>query len=247
MRLFDNWHAYLWPGVSTEEMQSYGNNANTYVIAGALPRGRHVIIDPGQVTNGSRQHCLERLLEGMEEDGLKIEDTGLIINTHGHPDHYAAAGAIREKSQARVTIGQTEYRSMTEFRRQVAGQPGMDASMMPELEVDFLLQEGDLDLEGGITLQILSIPGHSPGHIGLYWPEGKIFAGGDLVFNGSTGRADLPGGDARLLKESVEQVSGLEIEYLLTGHQYGAPGIIQGAEAVERNFAFIRTNIFPRL
>ena len=247
MRLFDNWHAYLWPGVSMGEMQSYGNNANTYVIAGALPRAKHVIIDPGQVANGSRQPCFERLLEGMEGDGLKIEDTGLVICTHGHPDHYGAAGAIREKSRARVTIGRTEYQSMSEFRQRISEQPGMDASMMPELEVDFLLQEGDLALEGGVTLKILSIPGHSPGHIGIYWPEGKIFAGGDLVFNGSTGRADLPGGDARLLKESVERVSGLEIEYLLTGHQYGAPGIIQGAEAVEHNFAHICTNIFPYL
>ncbi|MFQ5827177.1 MAG: MBL fold metallo-hydrolase, partial [Dehalococcoidia bacterium] len=102
-------------------------------------------------------------------------------------------------------------------------------------------------LNGGITLQILSIPGHSPGHIGIYWPEAKVFAGGDLIFYGSTGRVDLPGGNAGLLKESIERVSGLEIEYLLTGHQYGAPGILQGTEQIERNFAHIRRNVFPYL
>ncbi|MFQ5826735.1 MAG: MBL fold metallo-hydrolase [Dehalococcoidia bacterium] len=247
MRLVDNLHAYLWPGVSMAEMQTYGNNSNSYVIAGALPQGRHIIIDPGQVTNEARQPCLDRLVAGMEKDGLKIEDTGLIMNTHGHPDHYGASQAIRARSQALVTIGKTEHQSMTRLWKQMAEQPGMMAMRMPEIEVDFYLQEGELNLNGGITLQILSIPGHSPGHIGIYWPEAKVFAGGDLVFYGSTGRVDLPGGSAGLLKESIERVSGLEIEYLLTGHQYGAPGILQGAEPIERNFAHIRRNVFPYL
>jgi glyoxylase-like metal-dependent hydrolase (beta-lactamase superfamily II) len=247
VKLLDNLYAYLWPGVSMAEMQTYGNNSNTYVIATALPEGRHIIIDPGQVANEAHQPCLDILVAGMERDGLKIEDTGLIINTHGHPDHYGASQAIRARSQAQVTIGKTEHQSMQKLWEQMAGQPGMMAISMPEIEVDFYLQEGDLNLNGEIALKILSIPGHSPGHIGIYWPEAKVFIGGDLIFYGSTGRVDLPGGSARLLKESIERVSGLEIEYLLTGHQYGAPGIIQGAEQIARNFDFLRKNIFPYL
>ena len=99
--MLDNLYAYLWPGVSVAEMQRYGNNSNSYVIARALAGGKHVIIDPGQVTNEVRQRCLEKLVGEMAKDGLRVEYTGLIINTHGHPDHYGASQAIKERINAR--------------------------------------------------------------------------------------------------------------------------------------------------
>ena len=244
MKLLDNLYAYLWPGVSMAEMQRYGNNSNSYVIARALAGGKNVIIDPGQVTNEVRQPCLEKLVDEMAKDGLRVEDTGLIINTHGHPDHYGASQAIKERSNARVTISKGEEQAMKMFA-QMAQQYGVGGSQ--ETEIDFYIQEGELQLNEGITLEILSTPGHSPGHIGIYWPASKVFFGGDLVFHGSTGRTDLPGGSGELLKQSIERVAKLDIEYLLTGHQYGAPGIIQGAEEIARNFDLIRRSVFPYL
>ena len=71
--------------------------------------------------------------------------------------------------------------------------------------------------------------------------------GGDLIFHGSTGRVDIPGGSAKALKASIERVAQLDIEYILTGHQYGSPGIIAGKEAIERNFEMIRKYIYPYL
>jgi len=244
MRLLNDLYAYLWPGLSMAEMQRYGNNSNSYVIAGALAGGKHVVIDPGQVTNEARQPCLERLIGEMAKDGLKIEDAGLIISTHAHPDHCGASQAIKKLSNALVTIGKGEEQSIIMFSqmaRQLLGTRDQG------FEADFYLEEGDLKLNGGITLQVLSTPGHSPGHISIYWPALKVFIGGDLVFHGSTGRVDLPGGSADLLKQSIERVSKLDIEYLLTGHQYGAPGIIHGAAQVMRNFDSVRRNVFPYL
>ena len=86
-------------------------------------------------------------------------------------------------------------------------------------------------------------PGHSPGHITIYWPDKKVLIAGDVIFYRSTGRVDLPGGSAKTLRQSIERLSQLDIEYLLCGHPYGHPGIIRGKAAVQENFEFIKKNI----
>ncbi len=247
MKVSDNLYAYLWPGLNMAEMSTYGNNCNTYVIAHALPEGKHTVIDPGQVTNEVGQRCLNRLVSQMMADGLKIEDTGLIILTHAHPDHYEASETIKEKSNALIAISKEEDEFMKTVGRQMAKQLEAMGIKYPEIKADFYLKEGELNLDQRVNLRVLFTPGHSAGHIGLYWPAMKAYFGGDLIFFGSTGRVDFPGGSARLLKESIEKVSQLEIEYLFTGHQYGGPGIIEGQEDIRRNFDFIRQHVFPFL
>ncbi|MEQ9415478.1 MAG: MBL fold metallo-hydrolase, partial [Cyclobacteriaceae bacterium] len=58
---------------------------------------------------------------------------------------------------------------------------------------------------GKSELKVIFLPGHSPGHIGLYDPEQKILISGDVLFDGSIGRTDLPGGDMDTLIESIQQ------------------------------------------
>ncbi len=247
MKLIDDFYAYLWPGVNMREMQTYGNNCNTYVRANALPEGKHVMVDPGMVTNETRQNCLDRLIEGMVTDGLKIEDVGLIINTHGHPDHYGASEEIKKKSGAQTCIGRDEEEFLSLMKGEMAAvikQMGFD---FPELNPDFYLTEGELRLSENLVAEIILTPGHSKGHMSVYWPDAKVFMGGDLIFYGSTGRVDIPGGSAQQLKESIERVAKLDIEYMLTGHQYGSPGILEGKELIERNYDAIRSGIFPYL
>jgi hydroxyacylglutathione hydrolase len=247
LKLTDDFFAYLWPGVTMQEMMKYGNNCNSYVVASVLPGSRHVLVDPGQVVNEMKQRCLDRLISEMRKDNLKIEDVGLIINTHAHPDHYGASETIRKMSGCQVAIGKEE----NEFLKLAGGEMAkMLKSMgfeMPELNPDIYLREGELRLNKNVVAQIYLIPGHSDGHIGIYWPREKVFMGGDLVFYGSTGRVDIPGGNAEQLKKSIERVARLDIEYLCTGHQYGAPGIIKGKEEIKQNFEIIRRSIFPYL
>ena len=66
---------------------------------------------------------------------------------------------------------------------------------------------------------------------------------GDVVFAGNTGRVDFPGGGGAQLKESIENISTLDIEYLLPGHM----GIVAGKDKVEKNFDFVRKHVFPYL
>ena len=247
MKLVGDFYAFLWPGLTMQDMQMYGNNANSYLLANALLGGKHVLVDPGMVTNEARQNCLEMLIVGMNSDGLKIEDVGLIINTHAHPDHYGASEEIRKKSGCQVAIGKDE----DDFLKMMGGELATVVKQMgfdfPELKADFYLSEGELRLGQNLVAEIVSTPGHSKGHISVYWPESKVFMGGDLIFYGSTGRVDIPGGSAEQLKDSIEKVAKLDIEYMLTGHQYGSPGILEGKDLIERNYEAIRRGIFPYL
>ena len=223
MRLTGNLYAYVWQGND--------NNCNSYVFARALNNDRHVIVDPGHViTPFYREPGLGRLFEEMAKDGIDGKATGLVILTHAHPDHCEAARVLREQNNALVAL----HKADEAIYKRTGG------------TVDIYLGEGDLNFDNNsqqTSLQVFHSPGHSPGHITLYWLEEKVLIAGDVVFYESTGRVDLPGGSARLLKQSIERLSQLEIEYLLCGHPYGHPGIIAGTENVKRNFDFIKKHI----
>lgn len=247
MKLADNFYAYLWPGVTMLEMQRYGNNCNSYLIANVTDEGKHVIVDPGQMVNEMHQNCFERLVLEMQKDGIKVEDIGLIINTHAHSDHYGASEEIKKRSGAQIAIGEEEFKFFQTARKQMGAMLKAMNINLPEIKPDLYLKEGDLNLGKQTVAKILKTPGHSPGHLGIYLSATKMYIGGDLIFYGSTGRVDLPGGSAQLLKNSIEEVAQLEIEQLLTGHQYGSPGILQGRKMIKANFEFIRNNVYPCL
>ena len=222
MKLVENLYAYLWQGSD--------NNCNTYLFANTLDKDRHVIIDPGHVTTPFyREPGLDGLAREMEGDGLKVGAIGLVILTHAHPDHAEGAEVIRENNGALVAL----HKDDEEMYKKLGG------------KVDLYLEEGEFELgkEGQTRLYIYHSPGHSPGHITIYWPQQKVLIAGDVIFYRSTGRWDLPGGNVQLLKQSIDRLSELEIEYLLSGHPYGHPGIIRGKEAVQQNFDFVKRNI----
>ncbi|MFC2039433.1 MBL fold metallo-hydrolase [Chloroflexota bacterium] len=245
MRLIDNLYCYLWTGK--------GNNCHSYLFADVLRGNRpHVLIDPGHVANELNERCLDRLVSTMERDGIKIEDVGLIMSTHSHPDHCEANQAIVNRS--RVESGTSAARRAlvalheeeAEYQRATGHRL---ASLLPtdtRLEADFYLKEGNLNLgkEAKVTLEVLHTPGHSPGSISLYWPARAVLMTGDVSFYGSVGRTDIPGGDGTRLKKSIERLSQLDVEYFLPGHSTEFGSIIEGKEKVQQNFGFIRLNYF---
>ncbi|MCL0082534.1 MBL fold metallo-hydrolase [Dehalococcoidia bacterium] len=244
MRFANNLYAYLWKG--------RGNNCHTYLFSNVL-RGKrpHVLIDPGHVVNEMSEKCLEKLTSAMLRDDIAPGEIGLIINTHSHPDHCEANLALAQMNsesgagggQALIAIGKIE----DEYRRTIAEKMSRMLGLTVEFEPDFYLQEGELNLGRGdekLNLQIIHTPGHSPGSICIYSPENKVLITGDVVFNGSVGRTDLPGGDSRTLKQSIEKLSELDVEYLLPGHSTNYGDIIRGKNNVVQNFASIRMNYF---
>lgn len=248
MRLLDNLYCYIWKG--------RGNNCNSYLFTHVLRGDRpHVLIDPGHVVNELNERCLERLLSAMERDDIKPEDIGLIINTHTHPDHCEANQALVERSRAKpgtsgakralIAIHEEEAEYQRAMSKLLASMLGREVKFEP----DFYLKEGNLNLgkEGRLNFEVLHTPGHSPGSISLYWPDNAVLITGDVVFPRSVGRTDMPGGNGGLLKESIERLSQLDIEYLLPGHGTQFGSIIRGREKVRQNFAFIKINYFPYL
>jgi len=215
----DSLYAYPWKGND--------NNCSSYVFAGALKDGKHVVVDPGHlVTPYYREKGLDRLTDEMDRDGLGNEPIGLVVLTHGHPDHAEAAIVLRSESGALVAIHEADAPAFSA----IGG------------KVDIFLGEGSLELgeDKSTVLRIYHSPGHTPGHVTIYWPEHRVLIAGDCIFYRSTGRFDLPGGDARMLQQSIETLSKLDVEYLLCGHAYGHPGIITGKDEVKENFQYIK-------
>jgi hydroxyacylglutathione hydrolase len=222
MHLLGDLFAYVWPGKD--------NNCNTYLLAGVLKDNRHVVIDPGHViTPMLGEAGLESLYRRITEDGLDPAAVGLVLLTHFHPDHSEAANEIRKNYRALVALHEAE----APLYSRLGG------------KVDLFLGEGVLELgtESPMQLIVFHSPGHSPGHTTMYCPRERVLFSGDLIFYRSTGRVDLPGGNARALANSIDRLSKLDIEYVLCGHPYGHSGIIEGAEEVRRNFEFLRANI----
>lgn len=242
-RIVDGLYGYIWQG--------NGNNCNTYVFADVLPGKRpHAIVDPGFVRNEFREACFDSLVDSMNRDGLAVEDIGLVINTHTHPDHCQATEAIVERTfgpedgspvrQAIVALSREEEDYYLAAGENMFGMFGME---VPELGPLFYLAEGDLVLGGGnrvVQLQVFLSPGHSPGSVCLYWPENRVLITGDVLFFGSVGRTDFPGGSAATLKKSIERLSELDVEYVLPGHSTEFGSVVEGREFVRRNFAAVR-------
>lgn len=221
MRLFDEIYAYEW-------MDPFENNCNSYYIGGDIC----ALVDPGL----TRQ--FPGLIERMKEDGLNPKDIKYVINTHSHPDHFEASEEFNGKD---VKIGL--HGKEIEFLEGIGSRMyGLFGLPVPSVDINFVLEEGPVTL-GDETFEILLIPGHSPGSIGLYWPAAKALFSGDVIFDRNTGRTDLPGGNGKTLKESIISMSELDIDYLLPGHM----GIVEGNEDVKRNFQFVTKNVFPYL
>ncbi len=196
-------------------------DANTYVIKDELT----LLIDPGL------ENYLGLRLEEMRAGGIDARDIDLIALTHLHPDHCDATTALKEISGAKVALHSSQLEYLDIMAEEASRFLGIGTAK--KFEVDFVLEES-LNL-GNTELRILHTPGHSPESICFYAPAKKTLICGDLVFEKSVGRTDLPFGSTEELKSSINTVSTLDTEFLLPGH--GA--IIEGRSNVKRNYEFV--------
>jgi glyoxylase-like metal-dependent hydrolase (beta-lactamase superfamily II) len=148
-----------------------------------------VVIDPGEEG--------ERILHVAEKQGLKIRK---VVNTHGHFDHIGANLHIVEKTGAELLIHADDL-PLLQNARNHAEVYGLTVTASPE--PDRLLGQGDTFQVGELSFSVFHVPGHSPGGICLL-TEGHLFVG-DVLFSGSIGRTDLPGGDYDSLVEGVRE------------------------------------------
>jgi hydroxyacylglutathione hydrolase len=164
MKILDGLYGFIWQSASE-------NNCNSFLIEGS----KKILIDPGH------RHLFQHVRQGLERIGMAPDQIDVVLVTHGHPDHLETVGSFGASTQ--WAMSRIDY----EFVMKYLG---------PQVEFPkpaFFLQEGDLTI-GNTSLQVFLSPGHSPGSVCFYWPGKKVLFTGDVVFNQSIGRTDLPGG-----------------------------------------------------
>ncbi|MEI7420939.1 MAG: MBL fold metallo-hydrolase [Prolixibacteraceae bacterium] len=135
----------------------------------------------------------------IENEGLKIVH---ILNTHGHFDHLMGNDFATTKWNLKVKIHSGDA-FMAGQARQHAVFFGI--TMKNPASTSEPLSEGDLIKFGNSSLRVIHVPGHSPGSVAFYDKEDKLLVVGDILFEGSVGRTDLPGGSHELLITGIKE------------------------------------------
>jgi glyoxylase-like metal-dependent hydrolase (beta-lactamase superfamily II) len=147
---------------------------------------------------------------GLEPDAIlaALQDMGrtpaAILCTHGHADHIAGNAALKEAfPDAPLVIGQGDAVMLADPYANLSAIFGMALTSPP---ADRTVAQGDVIEAAGIRLDVLFVPGHSPGHVALVCRDAPLQAfGGDVLFRGGIGRTDWPGGDHRVLLDSIRR------------------------------------------
>ncbi len=167
---------------------------NTYVLYDKSKEC--IIIDPG---------CYEKneqleLQTFIQENQLKPVK---LINTHCHIDHILGNQFVSDKWSLKLYMHEADL-PILENAREISKAYGLQNYTGSPYPEDFL-EDGDVLKFGNTSLDILFTPGHAPGHICLYNKEKKILIAGDVIFKGSIGRTDLPGGNFETLINSIQE------------------------------------------
>ena len=164
---------------------------NTYILYDETKEC--IIIDPGCYDDSERME----LITFIEKNNLKPVR---LINTHCHVDHVFGNGFVANKFNLPLEINKKDQPVLDSYLM-VAKMYNLKADPSPA-PASFL-DEGDVVKFGNSSLEILFTPGHSPGSITFYNTTQKFMIAGDVLFHGSIGRTDLPGGDMNTLINSI--------------------------------------------
>jgi hydroxyacylglutathione hydrolase len=192
------------------------------------------LIDPGVVRKGDYK------IQSIQKEGIELSSIKRVIMTHTHLDHIGCLAEIQkqipwaelwmhqleadllEQGDERAVYGMDMFRVVSQL--QFGLKPGAF-----KFQVNRKLQGGEtLDL-GGTPWEVIHIPGHSMGSIGLYHRSMKILIPGDVVYaDYAIGRFDLFGADGPELRKSLVRLAELEVDILLPGHNQIVKGLPKG-------------------
>jgi hydroxyacylglutathione hydrolase len=148
-----------------------------------------LIVDPGEEA--------PRILEAVEQLGVEVE---AILVTHCHFDHIGAVAPVAEATGAPVYVSEIEKPVLADIMSYV---PWSGFGPYESYEADHTLKGGERLTLAGFEIDVLFTPGHSPGHLTFSIPSERVIFSGDVLFQGSVGRTDLPGGDWGTLLSSI--------------------------------------------
>ncbi len=165
---------------------------NTYILYG--DNKECILFDPG-CSSASEENTLSTFIEEKQ-----LTPTRLIL-THAHIDHVLGVKFIAQKYKLKLEMHIDDL-PIYESAGNVAKMYGVPFNQGPQPS-NFLDEASKIELDG-FSLSILHTPGHSPGSICFYSKHNNFVIGGDVLFNGSIGRTDLPGGDFDILSDSIK-------------------------------------------
>jgi hydroxyacylglutathione hydrolase len=180
--------------------------SNTFIVVG----DRACVIDPGINPR--------RVLSKFDEYNIEAD---ILINTHCHFDHTGADAKVLELGGIKLGVHD---------RDATAIESGDDSLILAslfgrdtvKLTVDLKLKDGDVIDLGGVRLEVVHTPGHTPGSMCLYEPQNRSLFTGDTVFRDGLGRTDFPGSSRRDMKKSVERLVELHekkgVSKIFPGH-----------------------------
>lgn len=148
-----------------------------------------LLVDPGEEP--------ERILAEIEETGGAVE---AILITHCHFDHVGAVAPLARATGAPVYVPEIEVPILADLMSFTM--PGFGP--YESYEADEVVKGGEVLELAGLTLDVLFTPGHSPGHVTYAVRDEEAIFSGDVLFQGSVGRVDLPGGDGPTLIRSIQ-------------------------------------------
>ncbi len=148
-----------------------------------------LIVDPGEEA--------PKLLAAIEALGVQL--AGILL-THTHFDHVGAVAPVAEATGAEVWVPEIEKPVLADIMSYV---PWPGFGPFESYEAEHTLAGGERLEMAGFAIEVIFTPGHSPGHITFSLPEEEAVFSGDVLFQGSVGRVDLPGGDWPTLRESI--------------------------------------------
>jgi glyoxylase-like metal-dependent hydrolase (beta-lactamase superfamily II) len=152
-----------------------------------------LIVDPGDEA--------DKLLEAIER--LGIDSVAAILITHTHFDHIGAVAPVAEATKAPVYCPELETQVLANVMDYV---PWPGFGPFESYEADHTIAGGETLEIAGLDIDVIFTPGHSPGHVTYAIADHDALFSGDVLFQGSVGRVDLPGGDWPTLLASIDNL-----------------------------------------
>jgi glyoxylase-like metal-dependent hydrolase (beta-lactamase superfamily II) len=173
-------------------MFTVGQVAENCFVARRDGSDRGLIVDPGDEA--------DRILAAVEELGLTVD---AILLTHTHFDHVGAVAPVARATGAPVYCPRIEVPVLADIMSYV---PWPGFGPFESYDADETVSGGERLALAGMEIDVHFVPGHSPGHVAYSIPDEQALFSGDVIFQGSVGRTDLPGGDWPTLADSIAKL-----------------------------------------